>query len=119
MKKLILTLTLLITTLITNAQIGVVTLKRKSEYVPMNMWYTIHDKDRENQMYFTSHDEEVANDVLQKVLLDLGIDPEDSQGEDERGDDYWGTDLGNGFYSWIFFGKDKNFYTVTILTEEQ
>jgi len=119
MKKIVLTIALLACSLVTKAQWGVVTLDRGSEYVPMEMWYTIHEKDRKNQMYFTSHDAEVAGEVLQKVLSDLDIDPDTAQGKDERGDAYWGIDLGNGFYSWVFYGQDKTFYTVTILTEEQ
>ena len=51
MKKLILTLTLLLTTLISNAQIGVITIK-KNQTVPLNMWYTIHEKDRENNIEY-------------------------------------------------------------------
>jgi hypothetical protein len=59
MKKLILTLTLLLTTLISNAQIGVITLK-KNESVPLNMWYTIDEKDREDNLYITFDNEDLA-----------------------------------------------------------
>ena len=44
MKKLFLTLAILLTTLISNAQIGVITVK-KNENVPLNMWYTINEKE--------------------------------------------------------------------------
>ena len=119
MKKTVLTLVLLASSLAAQAQWGIVTLDKKSEYVPMNMWYTIHEKDRKNQMYFTSHDAEIVGEILGKVLSDMGIDPDDAQGKDEFGDSYWGIDLGNGFYSWVFYGQEEDFFTVTILTEEQ
>lgn len=118
MKKVILTLALLISST-ANAQWGVVTLDKGSDYVPMEMWYTIHEKDRKNQMYFTSHDAEVTGGVLQKVLFDLDIELEDTIGHDSEGSLFWGAELGNGFYSWIFYTVEEGFYTVAILTEEQ
>lgn len=119
MKKLILTLVMLLTTLVSNAQWGIVTLDKGSEYVPMNMWYTIHEKDRVNQMYYTSHDSDITFSVLQKVLLDLDILMEDTLGVDDDGSPFWGTDLGNGFYSWIYYTEENNFFTVSILSDEQ
>lgn len=119
MKKIVLTVALLLSSLTASAQWGIVTLERGVDYVPMEMWYTIHEKDRTNQMYFTSHDAEVAGEVLQKVLSDMDIEMEDTLGIDSDGSTYWGTDLGNGFYSYVYFSHEQTFYTVTILTDEQ
>lgn len=119
MKKTVLTLALLVSTLTAKAQWGVVTLDKGVEYVPMEMWYTIHEKDRKNQMYFTSHDAEVAGEVLQKVLDDMDILMEDTLGIDSDGSSYWGIDLGNGFHSFVYFTHEQTFYTVTIVAEEQ
>lgn len=119
MKKTVLTLALLVSTLTAKAQWGIVTLDKGSEYVPMEMWYTIHEKDRKNQMYFTSHDAEVAGEVLRKVLFDMDIEMEDTIGVDSDGSLFWGTDLGNGFYSWVFYTEEDTYFTVAILTDEQ
>lgn len=119
MKKTVLTLALLASTLTAKAQWGVVTLDKGADYIPMEMWYTIHEKDRKNQMYFTSHDAEVAGEVLQKVLDDMDILMEDTIGTDSDGDLYWGTYLGNGFHSFIYFSHEETYYTVIIVTEEQ
>ena len=62
MKKLILTLTLLLTTLISNAQIGVITLK-KNESVPLNMWYTI-DENKIKHITETNQWEDVIKTIL-------------------------------------------------------
>ena len=51
MKTIILTLSLLLSNFI-YSQIGVITLK-KNESVPLNMWYTIDEKDREDNLYIT------------------------------------------------------------------
>ena len=109
MKKIVLTVALLLSSSTALAQWGVVTLEKGVEYVPMEMWYTIHEKDRVNQMYFTSHDAEVAGEVLQKVLSDMNISMEDTLGTDSAGDLYWGIDLGNGFHSFIYFTHQQTF----------
>ena len=118
-KKFILVLVIFTCIINVRAQIGVVTLDKGSDYVPMNMWYTIHEKHRKNQMYFTSHDAEVTGEVLHKVLFDLDIELEDTIGRDADGSLFWGAELGNGFYSWIFYTEEPGYYTVAILTEEQ
>jgi hypothetical protein len=118
MKTLILTLGTLVVSQFLSSQIGVVTLDKGQDYVPMNMWYTIHEKGRKNQMYFTSHDKEDVGEVLDKVLTDLDIPKSDTVGIDEQGSPYWGTDLGNGFYSWVFYSQEDTFFTITILSEE-
>lgn len=119
MKKLILTLVMLLTTLVSNAQIGIVTLEKGSDYVPMNMWYTIHEKDRKNQMYFTTHDEDYAYSVLENVLDDLSIIIGDTLGTDDNNDPYWGNNLDNGFFVTVFYTEEDGFYSITILSEEQ
>lgn len=116
--KTILTLAFTIICLFLYSQIGVVTLQKNTDHVPMDMWYTMADKGRENQMYFTSHDEEFAKSILDKVLQELEISPEDTVGIDEEGSPYWGVDLGNGFHSWVFWSDEDPFFTVTILAEE-
>jgi hypothetical protein len=118
MKKILISSFILISQFL-QSQIGVVTLDKGVDYVPMNMWYTINEKDRQNQMYFTSHQKEVTKSQLDKVLIDLDILVSDTVGVDEDGSPYWGTDLGNGFYSWIYYSEEDTFYTVTILVEEQ
>jgi hypothetical protein len=117
MKKLILTLTLLLTTLISNAQIGVITLK-KNESVPLNMWYTIDEKDREDNLYITFENEDLAVYTLGNLLgqFDMEIDlPND---KDVDGDPYWTVEQENGYISDIYYIKEKNYslYTITIVS---
>lgn len=121
MKKIVLTIALLASSLIANAQMGIVTLKKKTESVPADMWYTINEKDRENQMYYSTNDAEIAGEVLRDVLDDMGILMDDVIGLDELGDPFWGTYLGNGFYCTVYLHRDEKFdiYTVTILAEQE
>ena len=117
MKKLILTLVLLLTTLVSNAQIGVITLK-KNESVPLNMWYNIDEKDREYNLYITFENEDLAVYTLDNLLgqFDLEIDlPND---KDVDGDPYWTVEQENGYVSDIYYIKEKNYplYTITIVS---
>lgn len=118
MKKVILTVAFFLMTITTNAQIGVLTLKGRVKYVPKNMWYTINEKSRKNQMYFTSDDGEIGGEVLRKTLFDIGIAVEDTIGRDGGGDLYWENDLNNGYICRVFYTIKENNYTITILTFE-
>lgn len=117
MKKLILTLGLLFSTFLTIAQIGVITLK-KNESVPLNMWYTIDEKDREDNLYITFDNEDLAVYTLGNLLgqFDMEIDlPND---KDVDGDPYWTVEQENGYISDIYYIKEKNYslYTITIVS---
>jgi hypothetical protein len=117
MKKLILSIVLLLTTLVSNAQIGVITIK-KNESVPLNMWYTIDEKDREDNLYITFDNEDLAVYTLGNLLgqFDMEIDlPND---KDVDGDPYWTVEQENGYISDIYYIKEKNYslYTITIVS---
>jgi len=117
MKKLILTLTLLLTTLISNAQIGVITVK-KNENVPLNMWYTINEKDRENNLYITFENEDLAVYSLEKLLSQFDMEIELPSDKDVDGDPYWTVEQENGYVSDIYYIKEKDFplFTITIVS---
>lgn len=117
MKKLILTLIMLLTTLTSNAQIGVITVK-KNENVPLNMWYTINEKDRENNIYITFEDEDLAVYTLGNLLGQFDVEIEQPTDEDVDGDPYWTVEQGNGYISDIYYIKEKDFplFTITIVS---
>lgn len=118
MKRLILTLALLFITVALNAQtIGVMTIK-KNETVPLNMWYTIDEKDRANNVYITYEDEDLVIYELDKLLslFDMEIDlPTD---KDVDGDPYWTVEQENGYMCDIYYIKEKDYplYTITIVS---
>jgi hypothetical protein len=106
-----------LTTLVSNAQIGVITIK-KNESVPLNMWYTIYEKDREDNLYITFDNEDLAVYTLGNLLgqFDMEIDlPND---KDVDGDPYWTVEQENGYISDIYYIKEKNYslYTITIVS---
>ena len=117
MKKLILTLGLLFSTFLTIAQIGVITLK-KNESVPLNMWYTIHEKDREDNLYITFDNEDLAVYSLGNLLGQFDMEIELPNDKDVDGDPYWTVEQENGYISDIYYIKEKNFplYTITIVS---
>lgn len=117
MKKLILTLVLLLTTLVSNAQIGVITLK-KNQTVPLNMWYTIDEKGREDNIYITFEDEDLAIHKLGNLLGQFDMETGHPNGEDTDGDSYWYVEQENGYSCYIYYIKEKKFplFTITIVS---
>lgn len=117
MKKLILILTILFTTFFSNAQIGAITID-KNENVPLNMWYTIDEKGRENNIYITFDDEDLAVYSLKNLLAQFDMENDSPTGTDEGGDDYWTIEQDNGYISDVYYIREKNFplFTITVVT---
>lgn len=117
MKTIILTLVMLLTTIVSNAQIGVITVK-KNQNVPLNMWYTINEKDRENNLYITFEDEDLAVYSLDNLLSQFDMETELTTGVDVDGDPYWTVEQENGYISDIYYIKEKDFplFTITIVS---
>ena len=52
MKKIVLTVALVLANLAVNAQIGVVTVDKNAKETPLGFWYVVNGKGFENQMFF-------------------------------------------------------------------
>lgn len=119
MKALILTIILLLTSFTTISQVGVLTLK-KGDVVALNMWYTIDDRDRHNNVYITYDNKAEATDKLNEILSELDMDIELPTGKDDEGDTYYKVEQENGFVSFIYLIEDKDFmvWTITIVTAD-
>ena len=107
----------MLTTLMSNAQIGVITLK-KNQTVPLNMWYIINEKERENNLYITFEDEDIAVYTLDNLISQFDMEIELPTDKDVNGDPYWTVMQENGFISDIYYIKEKNFplFTITIVS---
>lgn len=117
MKKIYITLAILFTTFLSNAQIGVITIK-KNESVPLNMWYTIDDKGRKNNIYITYDDENLSVYSLEKLLSQFDMEIDLPSGKDDDGDAYWAIEQDNGYISDLYYIKEKKFplFTIIIVT---
>jgi hypothetical protein len=112
--KFILTLVLLFIGLSTTAQIGVMTIG-KNDIVPLNMWYTIDEKGRENNLYITFKQENDLIDFLQKILTENGMDWEEPAGKDVDGDNYWTVYQENGFISDVYYHPTPEYGSYTMI----
>mgnify|MGYP000745163183 CR=1 FL=1 len=114
MKTIILTAAMLASNLI-YSQIGVLTLK-KNDLIYFGMWYTIAEKGRENNLYITYDDEDMAIYKLEQILSEFDVLIEEPTGTDEDGDSYWTVEQENGFISDVYYIREKNFpyFTITI-----
>ena len=115
MKKLILTVILMITTTVANAQ-GVITVKNGKSDVPVEQWYVIRDKDFMNYSFFyAEHD--IAREELKRILNMDDQSIEFPKGKDKNGDNYWIIMYENEFTSYIYISKDGDseytFLTIT------
>ena len=118
MKTIILTLSLLLSNLI-YSQIGVLTMG-KNDRVQLGMWYTIDQKGRENNIYITYDDEDMAIYKLEQLLSQFDLEIEEPEGTDQFGDPYWSVQQDNGFLSDIYYIKEKDYplYTITIVSSK-
>lgn len=117
MKNLILTLVILFITFFSNSQINVITVE-KNEKVPLNVWYMINEKVRENNIYITFEDENLAIYSLGKLLEQFNVGINDSGGIDDSGDEYWVINQTNSLISDVYYSKEKDFplFTITVVT---
>ena len=116
MKTVLLTLSLIFTNFI-YSQIGVLTMS-KNDRVYIGMWYTVDQRGRENNIYITYDDEDMAVFKLEEILSQFDLETEKPHGKDQYGDPYWTVEQENGFISDIFYIKEQNFplYTITIVS---
>ncbi len=81
----------------TNAQIGVLTLKKRDD-VYYGQWFTL--KKNENQLFLVDN-EKNADAALQRLLAPYEIAYEDAE-IDEDGDLFWVVESNNGFTSKVY-----------------
>jgi hypothetical protein len=114
MKKLILTIALMISSFALNAQQGVVTIDNGKSDVPLEQWYVVRDKEYNNMEFFYGDKELVLEEL--KTLLhrdDQTIDfPKGIEGEDE----YWIILSENEFVSYIYLTKFKSDEKLALIT---
>ena len=117
MKKLILTIAMVIASLVVNAQ-GIITVENAKSDVPVEQWYVIRDKDfNNNSFFYAKHD--VAREELKRILSGDDQSIEFPKGTDSDGDLYWIIMYENEFTSYIYISKDGNsdFSNLTIVTK--
>lgn len=115
MKKVILIVILMITSVAANAQ-GIITVENNKVDVPLEQWYVIRSKDYNDYSFFYA-DNEIALDELKRILSMDDQSIEFPKGVDEQGDFYWIILYENEFLSHIYLTKEDKFTLITIFTE--
>jgi hypothetical protein len=117
MRKLILTIALMITSFVSNAQ-GIITVENRKSDVPVEQWYVIRDKDFNNTSFFYAK-KDAARDELQRILSVDDQSIEFPKGKDTDGDDYWIIMYENEFTSYLYLTQDgkSEFWNITIVTK--
>lgn len=117
MKKIVISIALLLSSLTASAQIGVLTLGKRDR-IQIGMWYTIHQRNRDNNMYITYDDEDMAVYKLEQLLSQFDAMVEIPDGTDEHGSPYWTVMQDNGYVSDIYYTKELYYelYTITVVS---
>ena len=117
MKKLILTIALVISSFALNAQQGVVSVDNGKSDVPLEQWYVIRDK-KYNNMEFFYGDKELVLEELKTLLHKDDQTIDFPKGTDEGGDKYWIIMYENEQIAYIYlseFKADESLALITIL----
>jgi len=94
MKKVILTVAIVLATLSTQAQTGVITVKDKNQLIKLGQWYMLERKGWENTMIMSFENESKMDEFLKKYLEEVSdreavsIDLSNAQ-TDPDGDKFW------------------------------
>ena len=119
MKKIMLTVTMLLASLAVKAQNGIMTVQSNAEEVPVEQWYVVVNKKLDNHAYFYA-ETDIAVSELEAMLFVDGQSFSDPKGSDDDGDPYWVIVKESGFITHIYFvkGKSEDIYS-TIITVTQ
>lgn len=118
MKKTMLTVILVVTSFILNAQQGIITVKDIKADVPVAQWYVIAHKEYMNHAFFYASDSSTL-DELKEILKKDDQDIDFPKGVDEDGDEFWVISHENDFVSHVYLTKykDADMDMITIITE--
>jgi hypothetical protein len=117
MKKLILTIALMVSSFALNAQQGVVTVDNGKSDVPLEQWYVVRDK-LYNNMEFFYGDKELVFEELKTILRKDDQTIDFPKGTDEGGDKYWIIMYENEQIAYIYlseFKSDENLGLITVV----
>ena len=119
MKKIILTITMLIASLAVNAQNGIVTINSNKDLVPVEQWYVIAEKEYKHHAFYYAETSTAVYEIEAMLFTD-GQSFTDPEGMDEDNDPYWEITRESGFVTYVYFvrGKDGDEYSTIITVTE-
>lgn len=106
MKKIILTMAMLLAGLAATAQNGIVTVQSNAKEVPVAQWYIVLNKKLDNHAFFYA-ETSTAVDEIESMLFADGQSFSDPEGMDDDNDPYWEITRESGFVTYIYFVRGK------------
>ena len=116
MKKLFLIVVSVLLSLQSFSQVGVITIEKDAEEVPMGHWYVCKDKTLDNHAFYYD-EQKLVESLLQNILLVEGQDIDFPEGKDDDGDLYWEVVWESGFVTFIYLTTTNGFSLLTCVTE--
>ncbi|MEY3438816.1 MAG: hypothetical protein RL265_1401 [Bacteroidota bacterium] len=101
MKKFLFLLIALLSTNSLFSQVGVVTVEKNSELVPVEQWYTIRDKEFDNHTFYYAETKKTKL-FLSELLKEYDLDIDFPEKVDTDGDPYWVIENENGYITYLY-----------------
>lgn len=116
MKKFLILLIALLSTSSLFSQVGVVTVEKNAEFVPVEQWYTIRDKEFDNHVFYNA-DTKMAKLFLSSILKEYDLDLDFPSDVDTDGDPYWVIENENGYITYLYLTITAEDSIITAVVE--
>lgn len=119
MKKLITIISFILISLISYSQ-KTILLDGTEDKIPLDEWYTLQKGKTTSGLYFATQNKEKSLELLNDVLMRMGLEYKTPLKTEGSGTKYWKKDFGGGCYSTISYGfhQTKKVYLIKIITVE-
>jgi len=98
------------------SQIGIVTIEKKSELVPVEQWYTIRDKEFDNHAFYYAETKKTKL-FLSELLKEYDLDIDFPEKVDTDGDPYWIIENENGYTTYLYLTHADEDSIITAVVE--
>jgi hypothetical protein len=116
MKKILFLLLALFLTGSLFSQVGIVTIEKNSELVPVEQWYTIRDKEFDNHTFYYAETKKTKL-FLRELLKEFDLDIDFPENVDTDGDPYWIIENENGYTTYLYLSLADEDSIITAVVE--
>ena len=116
MKNFLFILIALLSTSSLFSQVGIVTIEKNSELVPVEQWYTIRDKEFDNHTLYYAETKKTKL-FLRELLKEFDLDIDFPENVDTDGDPYWIIENENGYTTYVYLSLADEDSIITAVVE--
>jgi hypothetical protein len=98
------------------SQVGIVTIEKNAELVPVEQWYTIRDKEFDNHTFYYAETKKTKL-FLSELLKEYDMDIDFPEKVDTDGDSYWIIENENGYTTYLYLTLSEEDSIITAVVE--